>query len=152
MRRSRLAAAAFAVLVTGFAVLVTGCGAAAGSHGGSTSTASGQTAGQLAPPRATCGTARTAANVPVIIEVEQGSVACPVAMRIQSGYTDLVRAGKVRGNGGGAPVNVDGWTCKGEDTPTIVRTGEASNCRKGGTLIIAVLNLQSQPTGSGTAG
>jgi hypothetical protein len=152
MRRSRLAAAAFAVLVAGFAALVTGCGAAAGSHGGSTSTASGQTAGQLAPPRATCGTARTAANVPVIIEVEKGSAACPLAMRIERGYTALVRAGKVPGNGGGAPVRVDGWTCKGEDTPVIVQTGEASSCRKGGTEIIAVLNLQGQPSGSGTAG
>jgi hypothetical protein len=90
--------------------------------------------------------------VPVIIEVEKGSAACPLAMRIERGYTALVRAGKVPGNGGGAPVRVDGWTCKGEDTPVIVQTGEASSCRKGGTEIIAVLNLQGQPSGSGTAG
>jgi hypothetical protein len=90
--------------------------------------------------------------VPVIVEVEKGFAPCPVAMRIQDGYTALVRAGKVRGNGAGAPVDVSGWTCQGEDTPTTVRTGEASNCRKGQTEIIAVLNLQGQPAGSGTAG
>jgi len=145
MRRSRLAAAAFAVLVTG-------CGAAAGPHGGPAGTPGGSPPGQLPPPRATCGTTRTAANVPVIVEVEKGSASCPVAMRIQGDYTALVRAGKVPGNGGGAPVNVSGWTCQGEDTPTIVRTGEASNCRKGHTEIIAVLNLQSQPAATGTAG
>jgi hypothetical protein len=90
--------------------------------------------------------------VPVIVEVEKGTAACSLAMRIQRGYTALVRAGRVPGNGGGAPVQVNGWTCQGEDTPTIVQTGEASSCRKGGTEIIAVLNLQSQPAGSGTAG
>ena len=149
MRRSRLAAAALAALaaLAGLA----GCGTAAGARP-SANASGGLTAGQLAPPRAICGTARTAANVPVIIEVEKGSAACPLAMRIQRGYTALVRAGKVPGNGGGAPVRVDGWTCKGEDTPVIVQTGEASSCRKGGTEIIAVLNLQGEPAGSGTAG
>jgi hypothetical protein len=79
--------------------------------------------------------------VPVIIEVEKGSVACSTAMRIQGDYTALVRAGRVPGTGGGAPVKVNGWTCQGESTPTIVQTGEASACRNGGTEIIAVLKL-----------
>jgi hypothetical protein len=148
MRGSRLAAAAFATL----AALVTGCGSSAGSPGSPAGASGGEPASQLGPPRATCGTTRTAANVPVIVEVEKGSAACPLAMRIQRGYTALVRAGRVPGNGGGAPVQVDGWTCQGEDTPTIVQTGEASSCRQGGTEIVAVLNLQSQPTGSATAG
>lgn len=148
MRGSRLAAAALAAL----AGCVTGCGASARLQSGSAGASGGSAASQLAPPRATCGTARTAANVPVIIEVEKGTAACSLAMRIQRGYTALVRAGRVPGNGGGAPVQVDGWTCQGEDTPTIVQTGEASSCRKGGTEIIAVLNLQSQPAGSGTSG
>ena len=148
MRGSRLAAAAFAAL----AGCVTGCGSAAGAPGPPADASGGASASQLAPPRATCGTARTAANVPVIVEVEKGTAACSLAMRVQRGYTALVRAGRVPGNGGGAPVQVNGWTCQGEDTPTIVQTGEASSCRKGGTEIIAVLNLQSQPAGSGTVG
>ncbi|MDR3080701.1 MAG: hypothetical protein LBV60_07200, partial [Streptomyces sp.] len=107
---------------------------------------------QLAPPRATCGTTRTAVNVPVIIEVEKGAADCSLAMRIQDAYTDEVRAGRVPGTGGGAPVRVDGWTCQGEDTPTIVQTGEASQCHRGGTQIVAVLNLQATPKPSGSSG
>jgi len=153
MRRSRLAAAAFAALaaLAALAGCVTGCGASPGPQAAPVGDSGGSPASQLAPPLATCGATRTAADVPVIVEVEKGSAACPVAMRIQRGYTALVRAGHVPGNGGGAPVKVNGWTCQGEDTPTIVQTGEASNCRKGGTEIVAVLNLRSQPAGSGTA-
>lgn len=136
MRRSRLAAA-------GLALLVTGCSASPGAHDGPPGAASPPAAAPLAPPRATCGTSRTAANVPVIIEVEKGSAACSLAMRIEADYTGQVRAGRVHGNGGGAPVMVDGWTCQGQDTPTIVQTGEASQCRKAGTQIVAVLNLQA---------
>jgi hypothetical protein len=67
-------------------------------------------------------------------------------MRIQRGYTALVREGRVRGTGGGAPVIVDGWTCQGETTPVIVQTGEASACRQGAAEIITILKL---PGGSG---
>ena len=49
-------------------------------------------------------------------------------------------------------MRVDGWTCQGEDTPTIVQTGEASQCHRGGTEIVAVLNLQAAPTPSGSSG
>jgi hypothetical protein len=145
MRRSRLAAA-------GLAVLIAGCGASSGSHGGLPRVSGPPPASQLAPPRATCGATRTAVNVPVIIEVEKGAAACSLAMRIQDAYTAQVRAGRVRGTGGGAPVRVDGWTCQGEDTPTIVQTGEASQCHRGGTEIVAVLDLQASPTPSGSAG
>jgi hypothetical protein len=145
MRRSPFAAVALALLVTG-------CGAAAKPHGGPPDPSAAPAATQLAPPRATCGTTRTAANVPIIVEVEKGSAPCRVAMQVQSGYTALVRSGRVRGNGGGAPVQVDGWTCQGQDTPTTVQTGEASNCRKGPAEIVAVLNLQSTAANSGTAG
>lgn len=144
MRGSRSAAAVLAVLVTG-------CGASAKLQGSSAGSSGDPAATTLPPPRATCGTAATAANVPVVIEVEKGSVACPVAMRIQREYTALVRAGKVAGNGGGAPVRVSSWTCQGQDTPTIVATGEASDCRRGAAEIIAVLNLRSEPSDSGTA-
>ena len=77
------------------------------------------------------------------IEVAHGSAPVPRRMRWSADYTGQVRAGRVHGNGGGAPVKVDGWTCQGQDTPTIVQTGEASQCRKGGTQIVAVLNLQA---------
>jgi hypothetical protein len=145
MRRSRLAAA-------GLALLIAGCGASPDPQGGPPHASAPPSATQLAPPRATCGTARTAVNVPVIIEVEKGAAACSLAMRIQDAYTAEVRAGRVRGTGGGAPVRVDGWTCQGEDTPTIVQTGEASQCHRGGTEIVAVLNLQAAPTPSGSSG
>ena len=152
---SASAAAPARSVVSGFlaalAVLAAGCSSGSGPHAG-TGSGPAPSVSQLAPPRATCGTTRTAANVPVIIEVEKGSAPCSLAMRIQRDYTGLVRAGQVRGNGGGSPVRVSGWTCQGEDTPTIVATGEASNCRKGQTEIVAVLNLQAQPSGSGSAG
>ena len=144
MRRSRLAAA-------GLALLIAGCGTSPGPPDGPPHASGPPPATQLPPPRATCGTTRTAVNVPVIIEVEEGTAACSLAMRIQDAYTAAVRAGRVQGNGGGAPVRVDGWTCQGEDTPTIVQTGEASQCRRGGTEIVAVLNLKAAPA-SGSAG
>ena len=144
MRRSRLAAA-------GLALLIGGCGTSPGPPEGAPHASGPPPATQLPPPRATCGTTRTAVNVPVIIEVEEGTAACSLAMRIQDAYTAAVRAGRVRGNGGGAPVRVDGWTCQGEDTPTIVQTGEASQCRRGRTEIVAVLNLKAAPA-SGSAG
>jgi hypothetical protein len=147
MCRSRMATIAAAA-----ALLISGCGAPAAPQASPSGTATPQAPAQLPPPRATCGTSHTAVNVPVLVEVEKGAVACSVAMRIQSGYTALVRAGKVRGNGGGAPVNVNGWTCQGEDTTTVVQTGVASECHRSGTEIIAVLKLQSPsaPAGPGT--
>jgi hypothetical protein len=142
-RITRVPAWVGAMLVAG--VVVAGCGSSGGGPHGPVAAPS---ASQLAPPRVTCGTSRTAANVPVIVEVEKGTISCPQAMRIQSGYTGLVRSGKVGGNGGGAPVRVDGWTCQGTDTTTTVQTGEASECHKGTTEIVAVLKLQSTGQGS----
>lgn len=130
-----------AVAVT---VLAAGCAGSTPRH----TTAAASSPSQLAPPRQTCGTSRTAVNVPVTIEVERGSASCPLAMRVQSHYTGLVRSGRVPGNGGGAPVKVDGWTCQGTDTTTTVQTGEASECRRGSTEIIAVLNLKGSGSGS----
>jgi hypothetical protein len=131
---------------TSVTLLAAGCTSSAGPLGGAPGSVPPVTATAPAPPRATCGEARTAANVPVVVEVEKGSVTCSVAMRIQRGYTTLVQEGRVRGNGGGAPVVVDGWTCQSESTPMVVQTGEASACRQGGAEIIAVLKL---PGGSG---
>jgi hypothetical protein len=143
---SRVAGVATAVVI---AAALAGCGGSSGpSHPAAAGSVSPSASpSQLAPPRQTCGTSHTAVDVPVLIEVEQGTASCPLAMHIQSAYTGLVRSGKVPGNGGGAPVKVDGWTCQGTDTTTTVQTGEASECRKGTTEIVAVLKLQS--TGSG---
>ena len=142
---ARAAACRAAIAVAPITLLATGCGSPASPRAGASPTTPGAAVGVSAtapgPPRATCGTARTAANVPVIVEVEKGSVACQVAMRIQNGYTALVRAGRVPGNGGGAPVTVEGWTCQGESTPTIVQTGEASACHQGQAQIITILKL-----------
>jgi hypothetical protein len=136
-RITAVAAAAGGILVVG--LLIAGCGSSGGGPHGPVAAPS---VSQLAPPRVTCGTSRTAANVPVVVEVEKGSTSCQEAMRIQTGYTGLVRSGKVGGNGGGAPVRVDGWTCQGTDTTTTVQTGEASECHEGTTEIVAVLKLQ----------
>jgi hypothetical protein len=51
----------------------------------------------------------------------------------------LIRAGGVRGNGGGAPVSVHGWTCQGYTSAEIARTSRVSFCVKGSAEIFAVL-------------
>ena len=88
---------------------------------------------------ATCGSARTAAGVPVVITVAKGSVNCKTAIRVENEYAARISGGQVRGNGGGAPVVVIGWTCQGYDTPEVLRTGNASQCRSWGNAILAVL-------------
>ena len=103
------------------ACLVTGCSAGQATAG------------------ATCGSTHTAAGVPVIIKVAKGSVNCTTAMRVENEYAARIRDGQVPGNGGGAPVVVSGWTCQGYDTPDVLRTGNASQCRSGGNAILAVL-------------
>src|SRR5438094_826956 len=85
------------------------------------------------------GGARTAAGVPVVITVGKGSVNCTTAIRVENEYAARIRDGQVPGNGGGAPVVVSGWTCQGYDTPEVLRTGNASQCRSGGNAILAVL-------------
>jgi len=101
-----------------------------------------------APAGATCGTTRTAAGVPVVIKVAMGSVNCKTAMQVENEYAARIRNGQVRGNGGGAPVVVDGWTCQGYNTPEVLSTGNASQCHDGGTTILAVLAV---PTATSTA-
>jgi hypothetical protein len=92
-----------------------------------------------AGPGATCGSTHTAAGVPVVIKVAKGSVNCRTALRVENEYAAKVRDGQVRGNGGGAPVTVSGWTCQGFTTPVVLSTGNASQCHSGGTTILAVL-------------
>jgi hypothetical protein len=88
---------------------------------------------------ATCGSASTAAGVPVIIEVAKGNVSCSTALSIETKYTALIKSGDVRGTGGGAPVTVSGWTCQGYSTPQILQTGDASQCHTPTAEILAVL-------------
>ena len=116
-------------------VLVTLCGLAACLVAGCSSGSA--TAGT------SCGSARTAAGVPVVITVAKGSVNCKTAIRVENEYAARISGGQVRGNGGGAPVVVSGWTCQGYDTPEVLRTGNASQCRSGGNAILAVLAVPS---------
>lgn len=107
-------------------------------------------AGGASPSSATrCGKAHTAAGVPVEIEVQQGPVDCQTALRIERQYARELASGKVPGNGGGAPVKIQGWICQGFNTPRVLATGEASACRKDGAQILAVLPSPSaRPTSS----
>ncbi len=99
--------------------------------------------GQAARPKTAsstdCGTTRTAANVPVEVAVDQGQVSCTVALTVEHDYARAIVAGKVQGNGGGAPVLVDGWKCQGYPTPELLKTGKASKCVKAGAEILAIL-------------
>jgi hypothetical protein len=119
----------------GLALSALGLGLAACSSGPGTASAG-----------ASCGTTRTGANVPVVIKVLKGTVDCGTAMSVEQGYATMISKGDVRGNGGGAPVTVQGWTCQGYPTPEVLRTGNASECHTGSAEVVAVLALPS--TGS----
>jgi hypothetical protein len=130
---------ALAVLTASAAV---GCGAAKGSSPGA-----GAQGGTQPPAGAAavtqCGTVRTAAGVPVVIQVQHGRVGCRTALAVERGYTRAVASGRVRGNGGGAPVTVRGWVCQGFNTPQVLATGHASACHKSGAEILAILPTPS---------
>jgi hypothetical protein len=95
-----------------------------------------------------CGTARTGAGVPVRIKVAKGTVDCGTVLRVERDYAALIAAGRVRGNGGGAPVKVDGWTCQGYATPATLRTGNASECHTASAEVVAVLSSPASPGAS----
>jgi len=86
-----------------------------------------------------CGTTRTAANVPVRIEITKGKVSCSDALAIERGYARAIAEGKEPGNGGGGPVTISGWKCQGFPTPKVLKTGWASRCVRDGSEILAVL-------------
>ncbi len=129
-----VAASALAVLA---ASVVAACAATPGKQA---TTAAGGSPGSAAPsvPATRCGTARTAAGVPVDVEVV-GAASCDEAMTVERAYSRALASGKVPGNGGGAPVTIHGWLCQGDDTPQVLATGRASACRKHGMQILAVL-------------
>jgi hypothetical protein len=121
------------VAVAGLAGLLAACSSASAAR----------SAPSPGTPGSSCGNTRTGANVPVVIEVTKGTVACGTALGIENGYATMIKAGKVRGNGGGAPVRVNGWTCQGYPTPEVLRTGDASECHTGSAEVVAVLALPS---------
>jgi hypothetical protein len=118
-------------LLAGGAGLLAGCSSAPAAGAG---------------PGASCGTTRTAANVPVIIKVTRGIVNCGTALQVENEYAAMIRAGQVQGNGGGAPVTVSGWTCQGYPTPEVLSTGNASQCHTSSAAIVAVLPVQTPAT------
>jgi hypothetical protein len=127
-RRALSVAGALALLAGGSGLLA-GCGSAA-----------------AAGPGTSCGTTHTAANVPVVIKVAKGTVNCGTALQVENEYAAKIRDGQVRGNGGGAPVAVGGWTCQGYPTPEVLNTGNASQCHTGSVAIVAVLPVPTPGT------
>jgi hypothetical protein len=118
------------------AAAVAGCGSAGTHPAASTSPASHVRATKAV---ISCGTTRTAANVPVRIHVQHGPVSCKTAMSVERAYASAIAAGQEPGNGGGGPVEVRGWTCQGFATPVVLRTGNASKCVQGTAKILAIL-------------
>jgi hypothetical protein len=121
-------------------VLMLAAGCNAGTVSAGHPSASGTPAGVA---MTICGTTRTAANVPVNIEIAQGPVSCSTAMAVEQAYAQAIRSGKALGNGGGGPVQVKGWTCAGFPTPIVLKTGEASKCVNGKEEILAVLPVSA---------
>ena len=104
------------------------------------------TTGATGTTGTTCGQTRTAVNVPVVIMVARGTVDCATALRVEAGYAAAIRAGDLQGNGGGAPVAVDGWTCESSPTQAVLRTGNASECHTTSAEVVAVLSLSTAST------
>lgn len=129
----RLTAPACGIAVATLLLLVTGCGSHA-SKPSSAPAAKGTSAALTA-----CGATKTAANVPVDIQIARGQVSCSTALAIERAYAKAILSGRVPGTGGGAPVHVRGWTCQGFATPVVLKTGQASKCVNGSTEILAIL-------------
>jgi hypothetical protein len=115
--------------------LTAGCGPKDSGAAGSASPARASTPN----PGVSCGTAKTAANVPVQVFLQHGSTPCRIVLAVQKDYAKAILDGSAPGNGGGGPVKIDGWTCQGFTTPVVLRTGQASKCVRGGAEILAVL-------------
>jgi hypothetical protein len=118
-------------LVTMALLAATGCGSSGSS--GKTTSSTGCSA------MTACGMTKTAANVPVSIQIAHGHVPCATALAVERDYAKAIESGDVPGTGGGAPVHVQGWTCQGFATPVVLKTGQASKCVHGGTEILAIL-------------
>ena len=99
--------------------------------------------GSATTSTASCGSMRTAVNVPVVIQVAKGAVNCAAALRVEHSYAAMIKKGDIHGNGGGAPVSVDGWTCQGYTTTQALRTGNTSECHTAKAEVVAVLAVPS---------
>ena len=132
-----VAASVLAVLAAG---AVAGCGASPGKQATTAAGSSGPTVASV--PATPCGTTHTAAGVPVNVEVV-GQVTCHDALTVERAYSRALASGKVRGNGGGAPVTIHGWICQGYATQQLLATGRASACRRHGMQILAILPAPS---------
>jgi len=132
--------------------LAAGCSSAAsGASGAPGATGSAIPSAYATPSGQVCGTTRTGANVPVIIKVTTGSVSCATALGIENSYAAMIKQGDLKGNGGGAPLTVSGWTCQGYPTPHVLQTGTTSECHTASAEVVAVLDLpSSSPSSSGS--
>ena len=90
-----------------------------------------------------CGASKTAANVPVEVEIYRGTLSCAAAMKVEKNYADAIISGHAPGSGGGGPITVSGWTCQGLPTPEVLKTGDVSKCARHGTEIIEILKTSS---------
>ena len=90
--------------------------------------------------------------MPVRIKVQKGTVDCATVLGVERDYAATIRDGQVRGNGGGAPVTVDGWTCQGYATPVTQQTGDASECHTASAEVVAVLPPPSSTASPSPAG
>jgi hypothetical protein len=77
--------------------------------------------------------------------VARGRVDCATALRVEQGYASAIRNGGLHGNGGGAPVTVDGWTCQTYPTTQALTTGDASECHTASAEVVAALALPPTP-------
>jgi hypothetical protein len=146
MRRSRWRPAVAAGPAVLALAALTGCVLTGCSAAGSAKPVAASSTTQSPVPAATgrkCGTGKTAAGVPVTVQVGQGAVGCATAMRIEHAYAAALASGHAPGNGGGGPVSIKGWVCLGFNTPEILRTGDASKCSKGPSEILAMLAMPS---------
>jgi hypothetical protein len=86
-----------------------------------------------------------------VIKVAKGTVTCAAALAVESDYTaalrhDLSSKHPAEGNGGGAPVIIDGWTCQGYPTPEVLKDAVTSKCHTASADVIAVLDLSASPS------
>ena len=121
-------------------ILLAGLSGMAGMVMGLTGCSSGPAAGATGT---SCGTTRTGVGVPVEIKVVKGTVDCATVLTVERDYATMIREGRVQGNGGGAPVTVDGWICEAYPTPQVTRTGNASECHTASAEVVAVVSLSS---------
>jgi len=137
--RARAAIARSALLVALLMAAVAACG----GPGSSPATRTSVTA---------CGTAKTAADVPVKVLVAKGHLACTKAKAVVRAYATAIRSGQAPGNGGGGPVSIKGWTCQGFATPVVLQTGKAAKCARHGVEILEILPPPPSPSVSASSG